>query len=128
MKSVKSKGIPLKLIKKKLNILIEQQLSDSHFAFKWRCSYFNHYSYLSDIRVMVEIIFGMQKHVHLYPYAILITPTINLYRVKHGITSDILYNSQVPDKEINLINNIYTQQKTTVIKYYNKIKHMNNLF
>ena len=67
------------------------------------------------MRIMVEICMEMQNTL----YICFIDYTKAFDRGKHDLLFEILSKSGVPEKEINIIKNLYLQQKATV-RYENE--------
>ena len=98
--------IVLNLIKNRIAPIIKQQLSDSQYGF--RAGRGTRYA-MCQLRIMVERCLEMQKSL----YICLTDYTRAFDRVKHDLLFEILSKAGVPDGEINIIKNIYLQQKAT---------------
>ena len=99
--------IVLNLIKNRIAPIIEQQLSDSQYGFR---AGRGTRDAICQLRIMVERCLEMQKTL----YICFIDYTKAFDRVKHDLLFEILSKARVPDKEINIIKNLYLQQKAIV--------------
>ena len=99
--------VVLDLIKSRIAPIIEQQLSDSQYGFS---AGRGTRDAICQLQIMVERCLEMQKTL----YICFIDHTKAFDRVKHDLLFEILSKAGVPDKEINIIKNLYLQQKATV--------------
>ena len=103
----------LNLIKNRIAPIIEQQLSDSQYGFR---AGRGTRDAICQLRIMAERCLEMQKKTL---YICFIDCTKAFDRVKHDLIFEILSKAGVPEKEINIIKNLYLQQKATV-RYENE--------
>ena len=99
--------IVLNLIKNRIAPISEQQLSDCQYGFR---AGRGPRDAICQLRLMVERCLEMQKTL----YICFIDYTKAFDIVMHDMLFEILSKAGVPDKEINIIKNIYLQQKDTV--------------
>ena len=104
--------IVLNLMKNRIAPIIKQQLSDSQYGIR---AGRGTRDAIYQLRIMVERCLEMQKTL----YICFIDYTKAFDRVKHDLLFEILSKAGVPDKGINIIKNLYLQQKATV-RYENE--------
>ena len=102
----------LNLIKNRIAPIIEQQLSGSQYGFR---ADRGTRDAICQLRIMAERCLEMQKTL----YICFIDYTKAFDIVKHDLLFEILLKAGVPDTEINIIKNLYLQQKAT-LRYENE--------
>ena len=105
-------NIVLNLIKNRTAPIIEQQLNDSQYGSRAGRGIRDA---ICQLRIMVQRCLEMQKTL----YICFIDYIKAFDRVKHDLLFEILSNTGVLDKEINIFKNLYLQQKAPV-RYENE--------